>query len=122
HRTWSFNELSARYRELPAEYYTPSAQVVGLQSTDNKQGRVITSDEALTLIEQRENEIIEYQCQVRAAFDTYKRLLASGWPRELARSVLPVSTYSTMFATVNLLNLLKFCTLRCDPHAQYEIR
>ena len=27
-----------------------------------------------------------------------------------------------MFCTVNLLNLLKFLTLRCDAHAQYEIR
>ena len=27
-----------------------------------------------------------------------------------------------MFGTVNLLNLLKFLTLRCDSHAQYEIR
>jgi thymidylate synthase (FAD) len=33
-----------------------------------------------------------------------------------------VATYSHMFATVNLLNLLKFLTLRCDSHAQYEIR
>ncbi len=48
--------------------------------------------------------------------------MEQGWPRELARSVLPVSTYSHMFATVNLLNLLKFLTLRCDAHAQYEIR
>jgi hypothetical protein len=35
---------------------------------------------------------------------------------------MPVAIYSHMFATVNLLNLLKFLTLRCDPHAQYEIR
>lgn len=27
-----------------------------------------------------------------------------------------------MFASVNLLNLLKFLTLRCHSHAQYEIR
>jgi thymidylate synthase (FAD) len=27
-----------------------------------------------------------------------------------------------MFATVDLLNLLKFCTLRSHEHAQYEIR
>jgi thymidylate synthase (FAD) len=33
-----------------------------------------------------------------------------------------VATYSHMFGTVNLLNLLKFLTLRCDSHAQYEIR
>ena len=51
-----------------------------------------------------------------------KELLAQGWARELARSVLPVATYSHMFGTVNLLNLLKFLTLRCDSHAQYEIR
>lgn len=59
--------------------------------------------------------------QSAAAFKTYKGLLAAGWPRELARSILPVNTYSHMFATVNLLNLLKFLTLRCDAHAQYEI-
>ena len=27
-----------------------------------------------------------------------------------------------MFATANLLNVLKFLTLRTDEHAQYEIR
>jgi len=27
-----------------------------------------------------------------------------------------------MFATVDLLNLMKFLTLRCNSHAQYEIR
>jgi thymidylate synthase (FAD) len=49
-------------------------------------------------------------------------LLEDGVPRELARSVLPVATYSHMFATVDLLNLMRFLTLRCDQHAQYEIR
>jgi thymidylate synthase (FAD) len=56
------------------------------------------------------------------SFAMYKTLLEVGWPRELARSVLPVATYSHMFASVNLLNLLKFLTLRCHSHAQYEIR
>ena len=49
-------------------------------------------------------------------------LVDKGWPRELARMVLPLNAYSHMFAKVNLLNLLKFLTLRLDPHAQYEIR
>lgn len=49
-------------------------------------------------------------------------MLKAGWPRELARTVLPLATYSHMFASVNLLNLFKFLTLRCDEHAQYEIR
>jgi len=49
-------------------------------------------------------------------------LLARGVPRELARVVLPLSVYSHMFAKIDLRNLFHFLTLRCDAHAQYEIR
>jgi thymidylate synthase (FAD) len=116
HRTWSYNELSARYRELPEEFYVPAPDKVGAQSTDNKQGRT--------------NEPLAFagECaammrrQNMSAFRTYQSLLEGGVSRELARSVLPVATYSHMFAKVNLLNLFRFLTLRCDPHAQYEIR
>lgn len=118
HRTWSFNELSARYRELPCEFYAPDPAFVGVQATENKQGRELAGD----LLDARTREVEYYKSIYAVAYDAYDTLLKAGWPRELARSVLPVSTYSTMFATVNLLNLLKFCTLRCDPHAQYEIR
>ena len=48
---------------------------------------------------------------MEAVVAQYRILSASGWARKLARSVLPVATYSHMFATVNLLNLLKFLTL-----------
>lgn len=115
HRTWSFNELSARYRELPTEFYIPDVAQIGSQSTNNKQGRTLDGTE-------RSDEVGLYEAQCRESFDTYRTLLDAGWPRELARSVLPVSTYSTMFATVNLLNLFKFLTLRADGHAQHEIR
>jgi len=43
-------------------------------------------------------------------------------PRELARTILPVATYSRMFATVNLNNLFRFLGERCADGAQYEIR
>jgi thymidylate synthase (FAD) len=56
------------------------------------------------------------------AFQAYEEMLALGAPRELARSVLPVGTYSTMSATANLHNWMKFCQERLHPHAQYEIR
>jgi thymidylate synthase (FAD) len=49
-------------------------------------------------------------------------MLADGCPRELARSVLPVSTYSRMYATVDLHNLLHFIRLRDHDHAQHEVR
>lgn len=115
HRTWSFNEVSARYRELPQEYYLPDPGLVGEQSTSNKQGRQPTERD-------RQDEVYYLECAIKKAFEQYHILIGKGWPRELARTVLPLATYSHMFATVDLLNLMKFLTLRCDAHAQYEIR
>lgn len=116
HRTWSYNELSARYTELADEFYVPAPDLVGYQSKNNKQGRSVEQRPEI------DTELGMYEQSCKLSFETYKGLLAAGWPRELARSVLPVSTYSNMFATVDLLNLLKFLTLRTDSHAQYEIR
>lgn len=118
HRTWSFNELSARYRELPEEFYVPKPEHIGVQSKDNKQARdlISSTDERVLGVA----ETIRLHC--KDSFDIYKSLLAVGVPRELARSVLPVATYSHMFATVDLLNLMKFLTLRDHAHAQMEIR
>jgi thymidylate synthase (FAD) len=114
HRTWSYNELSARYRELSEEFYVPSPAYIGTQSGSSKQARDLGKYDSIS------PDTIRKTCE--ASFHAYRMLLADGVPRELARSVLPVATYSHMFASVNLLNLLKFLTLRCDVHAQYEIR
>ena len=115
HRTWSFNELSARYRPLPEEFYIPDPEKVGAQATANKQGRQEAAPAGAS-------EMGAYVVACGAAFHSYRELIAAGWPRELARAVLPVATYSHMFATVDLLNLFRFLTLRTDAHAQYEIR
>ena len=121
HRTWSFNELSARYRELPEEFYVPKPEHIGVQSASSKQARDLASmTEADTEAAEVEAEVIRRACV--HAFLIYRGLLERNVPRELARSVLPVATYSHMFATVDLLNLMKFLTLRCHAHAQMEIR
>lgn len=116
HRTQSYNELSARYRELPEEFYIPEATQITTQSTDNKQMRTDEVHPEAELFRQlmRENNEV--------TFTKYKQMIADGCPRELARSILPVSTYSHMFATMNLNNLFKFLAERLHPHAQYEIR
>lgn len=120
HRTWSFNELSARYRELPEEFYIPDLSTIGKQSASSKQARVFDTDDDGEGA--RADQLNIYTAAARECFSVYRELLEEGWPREIARSILPVSTYSTMFATVDLLNLLKFLTLRTHEHAQYEIR
>ena len=114
----SYNEMSARYTELPEEFYVPSVETIGKQSTTNKQARDI--EPVSETWAKNQIEVIQTQCE--NAFEVYHDLLAMDVPRELARSVLPVATYSHMFATVNLLNLFRFLTLRIDQHAQYEIR
>lgn len=115
HRTWSYNEVSARYTELPEQFYVPSPELIGTQSTHNKQTRDMGTGAPNYDAPSTMKKICE------ESFEVYKKLLREGIPRELARIVLPLSTYSEMFATVNLLNLLKFLTLRDHPHAQYEI-
>jgi len=118
HRTWSFNELSARYRELPEVFYVPAPSAIGVQSKGNKQAR----DLEKTVGEDAASAIADLLATCERSFDTYRGLLAKGWPRELARMVLPLNTYSHMFAKIDLLNLLKFLSLRCHPHAQWEIQ
>lgn len=121
HRTWTYNELSGRYRELNELYYIPKPEHIGQQSKGNKQARVLglTDEQQLN----RHNSFLrDLDSQCHAAFSLYRELLAEGWPRELARMVLPLNTYTHMFATVDLNNLLKFITLRDHEHAQWEIR
>ena len=116
HRTWSFNEVSARYSELPEEYYVPKLEQITTQSKDNKQMR---TDEQNPFAEMAVRMI---EAHGQDCFNLYRDLLSYGVPRELARTVLPVGTYSHMFATVDLHNLLHFLKLRLHDHSQYEIR
>ena len=116
HRTWSYNEVSARYTELDMGWYVPELDKITLQSTDNKQMRTTEKHPQADYIAR----LIDAQC--KNAFATYKALLECGTPRELARGVLPVNAYSKMFATIDIHNLFHFLRLRLHEHAQYEIR
>ena len=117
HRTQSYNELSARYSELPEDFYIPSADSIGTQSKSNKQARDTTAEQA---------KAEEYRDMLKEVSETnficYRHALSQGIPRELARCFLSVNTYSRMFATMNLHNLFHFLKLRLDSHAQYEIQ
>lgn len=116
HRTWSFNEVSARYTQLPEVFYIPEVSQITTQSKDNKQmrtGEIHPQAEHL-------QDMISTQC--KNAFWNYNELIRLGCPRELARGVLPANTFSRMFATVDLHNLMHFLKLRLHEHAQYEIR
>lgn len=116
HRTWSYNEVSARYTKLEEDFYIPSTANITTQSKDNKQART----------EEQHHNADHMQVRISEAYDSamadYLWLLHSGCPRELARMILPVGAYSRMFAKVDLLNLFRFLKLRMHTHAQWEIR
>lgn len=119
HRTQSYNELSARYTELPDLFYIPFSDRIstGAQSTTNKQG-----SEAGGLTKTPVDVAYRIAEMMRAARANYKELLSLGLSRELARIVIPVAQYSRMRASANLRNWLAFLTLRLEPNAQHEIR
>lgn len=117
HRTWSYNEVSARYSELDMGFYEPDIPVIGAQTVKEKQGRTTEGVQFNPVAVQS-----RIRDQNQKSHALYRDLLEQGVSRELARVVLPVSAYSQMFGSVNLHNLFKFCGLRSDAHAQYEIR
>ena len=119
HRTQSYNEVSARYTELPEEFYIPEPHAIGLQDPKTKQARDMSiAGEELAIRLYREN--LREHCEM--GFRLYKQALENRIPRELARLYLSVNTYSHMFTTMNLHNLFHFLRLRLDKHAQFEIR
>lgn len=119
HRTQSYNELSARYMELPDLAYIPSIERLmnGKQGTKNKQSSDAGFDRERALALRASIEE-----GTKLARDRYIGLLASGVARELARLVVPLNQYSRMRASANLRNWLQFLELRQAEGAQLEIR
>ena len=115
HRTASINEVSARYSELPGDFYIPDQ--FKAQDTRNRQGSAEPIDPELN--EQFRAELIEHCGRADAL---YRRMLAAGVSRELARLPLPLNVYTKWVWKIDLRNLLHFLDVRCDAHAQTEIR
>lgn len=116
HRTASYNEASARYKELPVEVFDPKEW--RKQGTVNHQG----SGQSITSQEILDNLNNEYQDVVNLEGDLYQKMLSQGISRELARLIMPVAQYTEFYETVSLRNLFHFLELRLHEHAQYEIR
>lgn len=101
HRTQSYNEMSARYIQMPNLHYVPSVQrlLAGGQDQRNKQGSTYLplNEEDLEAIRQRIARTQE------AIYEEYEILLGVyGLAKELARINTPVSRYSRMRASANL--------------------
>ena len=117
HRTASVNEMSGRYSEMPEEFYTPQPDNLRTQSQLNKQGSEGAIDAA-----QAQAILDQFTSNCQGAFTLYRQFLENGVAREQARMVVPLNTYTEWYWKIDLHNLLHFLDLRCDSHAQWEIR
>lgn len=117
HRIGSYNEFSARYSEVPNEFWTPKPDAIRTQV--GKPG-AYTFEQVDSETAAAAMSIIHEQNAV--AYDAYKEMLAMGVAKEVARTVLPVSMYTQFYWTVNARSLMNFLSLRTDANAQYEIR
>jgi len=117
HRTANINEYSGRYSMMKDEFYKPEIENVRQQSSVNKQG----SGESINEVD-ASNFIEKIDSICNQSYDEYEKAIQKGVAREQARMLLPVNFYTEWYWKVDLHNLLHFLALRCDPHAQWEIR
>jgi thymidylate synthase (FAD) len=107
HRIASYNEESGRYRELRPVFYIPNKDRKLVQV--GKTGAYTFVDGTPEQLDITVNAIKE-TCVV--AYENYQKILASGVAREVARAVLPVTLYSSMYVTMNARALMNFLSLR----------
>ncbi|WUT19036.1 FAD-dependent thymidylate synthase [Streptomyces sp. NBC_00696] len=104
---WSYNEESGRYRELQPVFYVPdTSRKLVQQGRPGKYVFVEGTPEQHDFVEQAMEE------SYRRAYGTYQEMLAAGVAREVARAVLPVGLFSSMYATCNARSLMHFLGLR----------
>ena len=95
HRIGSFNEESLRYCVAERDYFIP----YGLN----------------------QKQLAFWKMYNDEQFDRYN-LVKQTIPKEQARSILPLGTYTKFYWTVNGSSLMNFLRLRLDKAAQKEIR
>jgi thymidylate synthase (FAD) len=107
HRIASYNEESGRYRELRPVFYVPGPQRRLVQ-----QGKPGAYEFVDGTAEQHELVDRETRAVCEAAYASYQRMLEAGVAREVARIVLPLTIYSSMYVTLNARSLMNFLSLR----------
>ncbi|MFF3547372.1 FAD-dependent thymidylate synthase [Streptomyces platensis] len=112
---WSYNEESGRYRQLDPVFYVPGESRKLVQ-----QGRPGKYEFVDGTPEQHELTGRVMEDSYRRAYEAYQEMLAAGVAREVARAVLPVGLFSSMYATCNARSLMHFLGLRTQ-HEQAKV-
>jgi thymidylate synthase (FAD) len=111
----AYNEWSGRYSKMEPEFYVPDF----VRTQVGKPGSYTFEP-----VDDATRELVreEIEQNARRAYDAYERMLEQGVAKEVARTVLPLSTYTKYYWSCNPRSLMHFCGLRNHESAQYEIR
>ncbi len=107
HRIASYNEESGRYRELNPVFYVPGPDRNLVQVGKPGAYEFLPGSPEQTALTVDEAKRIATE-----AYASYQRMLDAGIAREVARIVLPLSIYSSMYVTMNSRSLMNFLSLR----------
>jgi thymidylate synthase (FAD) len=106
---FSYNEESARYKQLRPVFWLPSPDRKIVPAPDHTSARPQF---------QRGNDGQFYflcdqlKDSYRSSYFAYQRLLDAGFAKEVARACLPVGIYSSCWVTCNPRSLMAFLSLR----------
>ncbi len=114
HRIASYNEESGRYRELRPVFYVPNKERKLVQT--GKTGHYVFVDGTS---EQYEVSIKAMKAAYEKSYESYQAMLDAGIAREVARTVLPVGLYSSMYVTMNARALMNFLSLRTSREGSH---
>ncbi len=109
HRIASYNEESARYKQLEPVFYVPNLERKLIQKGKPGAYKFELGDLSHLTAVYRST----YEAN-KSAYAEYQKMLDAGVAREVARGVLPVNIYSSMYVTMNARSLMNFLSLRTD--------
>ena len=115
HYSLARSEFSMRYSEARPEFWVPTEDRPLVQV-----GKALDYRREVGTEQQSEAARLNIEQAAWSAWTYYSELLENGIAAEVARTVLPQSTYTTLWLTGNLRSWLSFLDNRGDPHAQWE--
>lgn len=117
HTSLARSEFSMRYSEARPEFWAPATDRPLVQV-----GKALDYRREMGTDEQGEAAQATLEWVAEETWDSYEFLVEKGVAKEVARAVLPQSTYTTLWMTGNLRSWLHFLDRRLEPHAQWEVQ
>lgn len=118
---WSYNETSGRYKELEPIFYVPGYERnLVQQGKPGEYSFVKGTPSQYDLLTELNDEVMH------VTWGAYERMLQAGIAKEVARNVLPLSLFTSFYATCNPRSLMHYLSLRTKDeaalHPSYPLR